>query len=104
MDETEGRPDDDGPGESRPDDGPRDFEIRFPSRDAIRSGQATFKDWQMVSVAVPVMKTPIGTESCPFVSGSTARLSGMVSDRPAQSGAQPASSPGRPASSHSMAW
>lgn len=56
-----------------PDDGPRDMDIHFPSREAIRAGTATIKDWPMVSVAVPIMKTPVPTESCPFVERNTAR-------------------------------
>jgi hypothetical protein len=63
-----------------PDDGPRDFTINFPSRDAIRSGQVTFKDWPMVSVAAPIMKTPVGVESCPFVTGNMARYPAYPGD------------------------
>ncbi len=56
-----------------PESGPQDFDFHYPSRDAIRAGQATMKDWPMVSVAVPIMKTPVGMESCPFVMGNTAK-------------------------------
>lgn len=63
-----------------PDGGPRDFDIHFPSRDAIRAGMVTFKDWPMVNVAVPVMNTPVGVDSCPFVNGSKARYPSYPGD------------------------
>lgn len=63
-----------------PEGGPRDFTISFPSRDAIRAGMATFKDWPMISVAAPVMSTPDGLASCPFVTGTTARYPAFPGD------------------------
>jgi hypothetical protein len=56
-----------------PDDGPHDFDIAYPSRDTIKAGGAKFKDWPMVSVAVPVMSTTQTLMSCPFVSGNMAK-------------------------------
>jgi hypothetical protein len=54
-----------------PDDGPHDFAIGFPGRDDIRAGKAKFKDWPMVSVAVPVLKST-DASLCPFVNPALA--------------------------------
>lgn len=56
-----------------PDGGPRDFQINFPTRAQIQAGMATFKDWPMVSVAVPVGSSTDPALACPFVSGGMAR-------------------------------
>jgi hypothetical protein len=56
-----------------PEGAPFNFDFRFPSRDDIRAGKVTFKDWPMMSVATVLMKTPIAGDSCPFVTGSTAK-------------------------------
>ncbi len=56
-----------------PDGAPFNFDFRFPSRDELRSDKVTFKDWPMMSVATVLMKTPIAGDSCPFVTGSSAK-------------------------------
>lgn len=56
-----------------PESGPTDFTLSFPARDLIRKGTVTYKDWPMVSVAVPVGSSTDPTVSCPFVTGSQAK-------------------------------
>jgi hypothetical protein len=55
---------------------------------------------KMTVLAAP---TSAASGSVTSSNGSTARFSGMVRDRPTQSGPQPASRPGSRASSHSIA-
>ena len=50
-----------------PDGGPQNIDIQFPTRSQIQTGMASFKDWPMVSVAVPVGNTVDQGPSCPFV-------------------------------------
>lgn len=57
-----------------PDGGPRDIEIDFPTRAQVQSGMLGFKDWPMVSVAVPVGTSTDPGLSCPFVTGGGARF------------------------------
>lgn len=57
-----------------PEGGPRDIQIQYPTREQIRSGQVTFKDWPMVSVAVPVGTTWDQNAACPFITGNTSKL------------------------------
>ena len=52
---------------------PRDIEIDFPTRAQVQSGMLGFKDWPMVSVAVPVGSSTDPALACPFVSGGMAR-------------------------------
>lgn len=56
-----------------PENAPYNLDLRIPSRDDIRAGRVTFRDWPMVSVATVLMKTPVANESCPFQSGSMAQ-------------------------------
>lgn len=57
-----------------PEGGPRDIQIQFATREQIQSGQLTFKDWPMVSVAVPVGTTWNPAAACPFGTGNQAVL------------------------------
>jgi hypothetical protein len=54
-------------------EGQTDVEIRFRSRDELRSGKARYRDVPMASVAAVLMSTPTAMESCPFGVGSQAR-------------------------------
>ena len=54
------------------DGGPRDIDIKFPTRAQIQAGMVTFKDWPMVSVAVPVGSSTDPALACPFVTGGMA--------------------------------
>lgn len=56
-----------------PEGAPFNFDFRFPTRDDLRAGKVTFKDWPMMSVATVLMKTPIAGDSCPFVTGATTK-------------------------------
>ena len=55
-----------------PDDGPKDIDFSFPSREQMRSGAARFKDWPMVNVGVPIGRSLDAALSCPFVKNSRA--------------------------------
>ncbi len=57
-----------------PDGGPRDIEINFPTRAQVQSGKLAFKDWPMVSVAVPIGTSTEPGLACPFVTGGGARF------------------------------
>ena len=76
------------------------------ARAASRPGTSVLWPWRRPAANTTVFAAPTSAASGSMwsSSGSTARLSGMVSDRPAQSGPQEARRPGRAASSHSMAW
>lgn len=56
-----------------PENAPYNMDLRIPTREDIRAGRVTFRDWPMMSVATVLMKTPVANESCPTVSGSMAQ-------------------------------
>jgi hypothetical protein len=55
-----------------PDGGPTAITIKFPTRDQIQAGQVVFKDWPMLSVAVPVGSSTDPALACPFVANGGA--------------------------------
>lgn len=57
-----------------PDGGPRDIEIDFPTRAQVQSGKLGFKDWPMVSVAVPIGTSTEPGLACPFVTNGGAKF------------------------------
>lgn len=56
-----------------PESGPTGIQIQFPTRERIATGQASFRDWPMVSVAVPIGMSWDVSAACPFVSGNVAK-------------------------------
>lgn len=50
-----------------------DLQPVLPTRADIAAGKYVFKDWPMVNVAMPVMKTASLSQSCPLTSGNKAR-------------------------------
>ncbi|MCS6912440.1 MAG: hypothetical protein RMK29_11010 [Myxococcales bacterium] len=57
-----------------------DIEVRPPTWDDVRAGRVTFKDWPMVHVGMPIMKTANARASCPLTPGGTARYPRFPAD------------------------